>query len=127
MKKNDTKKDEISQPVPSPAVQETPEAPQDTPTSEAAAEAPEDDVPGQEEAPEAPENPAVQEAPTKAPRKAKATIPDFLKGYVEAYPHNRTFHVTSDRMVFLEGDRGLAVMHQNSLPGGENVETYKIK
>ena len=70
---------------------------------------------------------AVNEAPKKAPRKATATIPDFLKEYVEAYPHNRTFHVTSDRMVFLEGDRGLAVMHQNSLPGGENVETYKIK
>lgn len=127
MKKNDTKKDEISQPVPSPAVPETPEAPQDLPTSEAAAEAPEDDVPGQEEAPEAPENAAVNEAPTKAPRKATATIPDFLKEYVDAYPHNRTFHVTSDRMVFLEGDRGLAVMHQNSLPGGENVATYKIK
>lgn len=127
MKKNDTKKTEISQPLPSQEVSETSEAPQDTPTSEAAAEAPADDVPGQEEAPEAPENPAVQEAPKKTPRKAKATIPDFLKEYVDAYPHNRTFHVTSDRMVFLEGDRGLAVMHQNSLPGGENVETYKIK
>lgn len=123
MKKNDTEK-EISQAVPSP---EVPEVPETLPTSEAPAEAPEDDVPGQEEAPEAPENPAVQEAPKKTPRKAKATIPDFLKEYVDAYPHNRTFHVTSDRMVFLEGDRGLAVMHQNSLPGGENVETYKIK
>lgn len=127
MKKNDTKKTEISQPLPSQEVSETPEAPQDTPTSEPPAEVPEGDVSGQEETPEAPENAAVNEAPKKAPRKATATIPDFLKEYVEAYPHNRTFHVTSDRMVFLEGDRGLAVMHQNSLPGGENVETYKIK
>lgn len=114
MKKNDTEKAEISQPVPSQEVSETPEVPQDTTISETLetpAEAPAGDVSGQEE----------------APRKATATIPDFLKEYVEAYPHNRTFHVTSDRMVFLEGDRGLAVMHQNSLPGGENVETYKIK
>ena len=122
MKKNDTKKTEISQPMPSQEVSETPEVPQETP-----AEAPEGDVSGQEEAPEVPENAAVNEAPKKSPRKATATIPDFLKEYVDAYPHNRTFHVTSDRMVFLEGDRGLAVMHQNSLPGGENVETYKIK
>lgn len=107
MKKNDTEKAEISQPVPSQEVSETPEVPQDTTISETL------------------ETPA--EAPKKAPRKATATIPDFLKEYVEAYPHNRTFHVTSDRMVFLEGDRGLAVMHQSSLPGGENVETYKIK
>lgn len=112
MKKNDTEK-EISQAVPSP---EVPEVPETLPTSEAPAEAPEDDVPGQEEAPE-----------KKAPKKAKATIPDFLKEYVEAYPHNRTFHVTTDRMVFLEGDRGLAVMHQNSLPGGGSPETYKIR
>ncbi len=104
MKKNDTEKAEISQPLPSQEVSETPEVPQDTPTSETPAE-----------------------APKKAPRRATATIPDFLKEYVEAYPHNRTFHVTSDRMVFLEGDHGLAVMHQNSLPGGENVATYKIK
>lgn len=131
MKKNDTKKTEISQPLPSQEVSETPEVPQDTTTSETLetpAEAPAGDVSGQEEeTPEAPGNAAVNEAPKKAPRKATATIPDFLKEYVEAYPHNRTFHVTSDRMVFLEGDRGLAVMHQNSLPGGENVETYKIK
>ena len=127
MKKNDTEKTEISQPLPSQEVSETPEVPQDTTTSETLetpAEAPAGDVSGQEEeTPEAPEN----AAPKKAPRKATATIPDFLKEYVEAYPHNRTFHVTSDRMVFLEGDRGLAVMHHNSLPGGENVETYKIK
>lgn len=131
MKKNDTKKTEISQPLPSQEVPETPEVSQDIPTSEVPAEvpaeAPAGDVSDQEETPEAPENEAVNEAPKKAPRKATATIPDFLKEYVEAYPHNRTFHVTSDRMVFLEGDRGLAVMHQNSLPGGENVETYKIK
>ncbi len=130
MKKNDTEKAEISQPLPSQEVSETPEVPHDTPTSETLetpAEAPAGDVSSQEEAPEAPENAAVNEAPKKSPRKAKATIPDFLKEYVDAYPHNRTFHVTSDRMVFLEGDRGLAVMHQNSLPGGENVETYKIK
>lgn len=126
MKKNDTEKAEISQPVPSQEVSETPEVPQDTTISETLetpAEAPAGDVSGQEETPEAPEKAAVNETP----RKAKATIPDFLKEYVDAYPHNRTFYVTSDRMVFLEGDRGLAVMHQSSLPGGENVETYKIK
>ena len=85
MKKNDTEKAEISQPVPSQEVSETPEVPQDTTISETLetpAEAPAGDVSGQEEAPEAPENVAVNEAPKKAPRKATATIPDFLKEYI---------------------------------------------
>ena len=124
MKKNDTEKAEISQVVPSP---EVPEVPENLPTSEAPAEAPEDDVPGQEDAPEA-EAPkkAVKEASKKrVAAKAETEYPDFLSSYITAYPHNKTFHVTTDRMVFLEGDLGLAIIHQNSLAGGGKVETYK--
>ena len=61
----------------------------------------------------------------KSGKKKTATLPDFLAPYIRAYPKNKTFHVTSDRMVFLDGDRGLAVVHQKSLKGGE-VTTYNV-
>lgn len=88
----------------------------------------------QEQVTEVPASAAVQEASEvpdsepsakKTKAKAKADYPDFLKNYIEAYPHNRVFYVTTDRMVFLAGDRGLAILHQNSLGSGE-VETYTI-
>lgn len=62
---------------------------------------------------------------TKAKTKPKPNYPDFLKSYIKAYPHNRVFYVTSDRMVFLSGDHSLAILHQNGLGCGE-VETYTI-
>lgn len=50
-----------------------------------------------------------------AERKAKR---DFLKQYIEHYPDNKVFHVTSDNMVFLEKDLNLARLHQRSLETG---------
>lgn len=52
--------------------------------------------------------------------------PAFLGPYRKAYPKCRVFHVTSDRMVFLDGNLNMAKVHQRSIGDGE-VETYKIK
>lgn len=83
----------------------------------------------EEETPETvPAEQADQATPPVSGKKSgkkKATLPDFLAPYIRAYPKNKTFHVTSDRMVFLAGDRGLAVVHQKSLKGGE-VTTYNV-
>lgn len=51
----------------------------------------------------------------------------WLAPYCKAYPGEKAFHVTSDRQVFLEKDKGLAVLHQNSLGNGELVQTIKVK
>lgn len=50
--------------------------------------------------------------------KEKADKREFLKQYMERYPDNKTFHVTSDNMVFLEKDLSLARLHQKSMPDG---------
>ena len=55
------------------------------------------------------------------------SIPCYLVPYVKAYPNEKAFHVTSDKQVFLEKDRGLAVLHQKSLKNGEKVQTIKVK
>lgn len=51
----------------------------------------------------------------------------FIAPYANAYPKEKAFHVTSDRQVFLERDRGLAVLHQTSLDNGEKIQTIKVK
>lgn len=51
----------------------------------------------------------------------------LIAEYHKAYPGEKAFHVTSDNQVFLERDRGLAVLHQNSLGNDEKVQTVKIK
>lgn len=51
----------------------------------------------------------------------------FIAPYEKAYPEEKAFHVTSDKQVFLEKDRGLAILHQNSLKNGEKVQTIKVK
>lgn len=79
---------------------------------------------------DAPETPDSDKTPgTKAAKGGKATdaLPNFLTPYRKAYPTCRAFHVTSDRMVFLEADLGLARVHQNNLGGVGEVKTYKVK
>lgn len=80
-----------------------------------------------EQADEAPAETAAPAPETKAkPAKKKAeALPDFLTPYLRAYPKNKTFHVTSDRMVFLADARSMAVMHQKGLGSGE-VTTYNV-
>lgn len=49
---------------------------------------------------------------------------ELVKAYSKLYPKSRQFHVTTDLMVFLEGDLNAAQFHQRSLPDGQ-VETLK--
>lgn len=46
--------------------------------------------------------------------------------YAEAYPACETFHITSDKQVFLDKDRNLALYHQKGLGEGE-VRTIKVR
>lgn len=80
-----------------------------------------------EAAPEATQEAAPKEEAEPAGKKPRKGVkmPDFLAPYVKAYPANRTFHVTADKMVFLAGDRGLAEVHQKSLKEGK-VTTYNV-
>nr|WP_306449049.1 hypothetical protein [Odoribacter splanchnicus] len=54
-------------------------------------------------------------------------IPKILEPYIKAYPKERTFHVTTDKQVFLEKDLNLARLHQRSLKNGEKIQTIKVK
>lgn len=81
------------------------------------------------------------EKPETAKEKAKVTVDEFARKlaekskeqqefidpYIKAYPKERVFHVTSDRQVFLERDRSLAVLHQNTLGNEGKVQTIKVK
>lgn len=67
--------------------------------------------------------------PGTGPKKEKTgkKVPTFLEPYLKAYPGERTFHVTSDKQVFLEKDLNLARFHQRGLKNGEKVQTIKVK
>ena len=41
----------------------------------------------------------------------------LAKEYAKLYPKNKTFYITSDRQVFLEDGRSLALLHQRSHEG----------
>lgn len=49
----------------------------------------------------------------------KDTLQDLVEYYKNRYPDNKTFHITSDGMFFLEKDLNLAYLHQRSLSSGE--------
>ncbi len=83
----------------------------------------------QEQAPEStPEQGTGQttEETSEQKQEQASKLPDFLTPYLKAYPKNRVFHATTDRMVFLEADLDMARAHQIGLGGGE-VKTYKVK
>lgn len=85
------------------------------------------EAPAPETVPDSPQAPEPVKPAGKGEKKKEADrLPAFLAPYVKAYPTNKTFHVTTDRMVFLANDRGLAVVHQNSLKKGGAVETYNL-
>ena len=73
-----------------------------------------------------PEDPKEPTTPAKAKSQGKKkAVPDFLKGYLKAYPNEKVFHVASDHQVFLDKDYNLAKLHQNSLGKGE-ITTYNL-
>lgn len=68
-------------------------------------------------------------AKTTEPSKTKVADDPYqalAAQYAKMYPRNKTFHITSDLQVFLEGDERLARMHQNGLEGGE-VKSIKVE
>lgn len=50
----------------------------------------------------------------------------IAKRYAESYPTCPEFHITSDKMVFLAGDKAEAQAHQNALGKGE-LHTIKVR
>lgn len=73
-----------------------------------------------------PENKPQDETTGKDQKASEPAYPAFLKQYLKLYPKNRVFYVTTDKMVFLEKDRSLALLHQNTLKDTAGIETYKI-
>lgn len=65
----------------------------------------------------------IETKKSKQPESGKKKEPDFLKQYRQCYPDNKTFYVTTDRMVFLEGEEDNARLHQHGMGKGE-VSTY---
>lgn len=84
------------------------------------------DLPGATKSPEFRGNSATKPTPEKAQTPAKKTKQALAKDYAKLYPKNKTFYVTSDDQVFLEGDKSLAQMHQNTLATGEEIETVNV-
>lgn len=63
---------------------------------------------------------AAAEQPRKTdPFKALAA------SYAKYYPHCKAFHITSDKQVFLDKDKNLALLHQAGLGEGE-VRTINV-
>lgn len=110
------------------AVQTAPAETAENPRAAESTEQAGSEIPATPETSETTEVPAPETVPAgKGEKKKEADrLPAFLAPYVKAYPTNKTFHVTTDRMIFLANDRGLAVMHQNSLKKGGAVETYNL-
>lgn len=59
------------------------------------------------------------------PRKADP-LKVLAANYAEYYPECKTFHITSDRQVFLDKDKNLALLHQAGLGEGE-VRTINVR
>lgn len=72
---------------------------------------------------------AFRGAVVQADAKAAAAADPFVvlaKQYAKHYPACDTFHITSDKQVFLDVDKSLATYHQRSLGEGE-VQTIKVR
>lgn len=65
--------------------------------------------------------------PETASEKKADPYEKLAKEYAKHYPHNDTFHITSDKQVFLKGDRNLAVLHQAGLKTNEKIRTITVK
>jgi hypothetical protein len=63
----------------------------------------------------------------KEKRTEKEKLADKLKPYLEAYPNEKAFHLTSDGQVFLGADLILAREHQRGLDKEKEVQTLAAK
>jgi hypothetical protein len=68
---------------------------------------------------------APAEKPASGAKGGDDAFTKLAKEYALLYPGNKTFHITSDRQVFLEKDKGLADLHQRGLKDGK-VTTVKV-
>lgn len=64
---------------------------------------------------------------TKAAKEKQEKDAAFIAPYAKAYPGEKAFLITSDKQVFLEKDRGLAILHQTNLHPGEKIQTIPVK
>lgn len=66
---------------------------------------------------------AAEKARKEAEAQAKKLAPfkAIAQRYAAYYPACGEFHITSDKMVFLEGDKAEAEAHQRELPKGEVI------
>lgn len=71
-------------------------------------------------------SPAQENQKQDTPKNKSKQVKDPLIMYREAYPSNELFHITSDSMVFLENDKGLAELHQRSI-GRDLSEIQTLK
>lgn len=127
-----------------PPTETEPKAPEqtpDAPVTETELQAPASETPPAEVEPKTPAagSDTGAELPDQTPSKSapmsktdtKSKVADdpyqaLAAQYAKMYPRNKTFHITSDMQVFLEGDERLARMHQNGIEGGE-VKSIKIE
>lgn len=65
----------------------------------------------------------VEKARKEAEAQTKKLAPykEIAQRYAAHYPACGEFHITSDKMVFLEGDKAEAEAHQRELPKGEVI------
>lgn len=77
------------------------------------------------DSPEKKTAPAPDTAGEAQPRKADP-LKVLAANYAEYYPECKTFHITSDRQVFLDKDKNLALLHQAGLGEGE-VQTINVR
>lgn len=67
----------------------------------------------------------AEEAAAEQARKADP-FKALAEKYAKAYPDCKTFHITSDKQVFLDKDKNLAQFHQKGLGEGE-VRTINVR
>ncbi len=88
---------------------------------------PEEQTDQKEESRQGMETPDPKVEKKKTGNAQERKIPKILEPYIKAYPKERTFHITTDKQVFLEKDLNLARLHQRSLKNGEKIQTIKVK
>lgn len=55
------------------------------------------------------------------------TVNEKMEVYVNCYPNNKVFYITSDGQVFLETNKNDAQNHQNYLDKSKELEVFEAK
>jgi hypothetical protein len=58
--------------------------------------------------------------------KADTGNQDKLKSYLEAYPHEKTFYISTDGQVFLSKNKKEAETHQKFIDNEETLSTVNV-